>query len=130
MMTQRCCLGLLEMGVARYHGGDVSFGELGQSQGQTTKPFDLCVSSATQIQAKIQGNLIVSGSAGVESVGRVADYLAETPLYRRMHIFVGLLEPELPVFCLGEDLIKAFLEVGGHIRFDDSGLAEHDDVGD
>ena len=65
-----------------------------------------------------------------EPASDVASDLAETPLHRRMDIFVSVEELKGSCFCFRKDLFKS--SQNGHclLIFNDPCFAEHIDVGD
>jgi hypothetical protein len=129
-MTQRGRLGLLQMGVRRNNRFGVRFGQPGDGAGELMELFYAPIPGPGQVETKIECHLIVSRTPGVQLGGRLADYLAQPALDRRVNILVRGLKRKLAGFRLGEDRTESGGKSLRLLGLDDFGGAKHLDVCD
>jgi hypothetical protein len=129
-MTERGRLGLLQMGVRRDNGLGMGFGHLRDNAGEPVELFCALSAGPAQIETKVECDLVVAGTPGVQLPGRLADDLAQSPLDGGVNILVRGLESKLVGFRLGEDGAEPLGEGLRLLGLDDVGGAQHFDVGD
>jgi hypothetical protein len=103
MVAEGGGLGLLEVGVAGYRNRRLGFGEIGEGAGETAKLVAAPPGGPSEIQAEIEGHLIIAGAPGVELFTRLPDKFDETALDGRVDILVGFEEVEGPGASLAEN---------------------------
>jgi hypothetical protein len=130
MMTQRGRLGLLQMGVRRNNRFGVGFGQPGDGAGEFMKLLYAPTPGPGQIETKIECNLIVSRTTGVQLAGRLSNQLAQPALDRGVNILVRGLERKLAGFHLGENRPKPRDQSLRLFGLNDFGGAKHLDVCD
>jgi hypothetical protein len=79
-----------------------------------------------QVQAKIDGDLLVAGPAGVQTAPRVADAGNQLALDERVHVLVAVVRRDEAGIVLSgpQNLIEAPIDRRGVVRRQDAGAAE------
>ncbi len=129
MVAERNGLRLLQVGVGRDDVGGVGLGQVGEQQGETGQGLLLGTGASTEVEAQIEGYLVVAGASGVELPPHRAHQLHQTPLHRGVHVLVAFGELEAPLLGLLEDAAQAIEEAGGFVLVEEAHLAQHLDVG-
>jgi len=130
VVSERDRLGLLEMCV-RSH--DRVAGILGLVDKHSCKVLDLLdpmIDSASQIEPKIEGDLIVTGTPGVETSGVITDQFSETAFDGGVDVLVGISELETPGVRLVENVFESVPDPSHGFHLEQADLAKHVDVGE
>ena len=132
MMCQRRGLGLLEMGESGHDSIRILFHDLKDLREQRRQQRAGLIDLVTDIKLHVQGNLVVSAPAGVQTLPGIADPLRQRPLDEGMDVLVVriILKGQGPVLQFLRDLRKS-LKDGLPVLFtDDLPVRQHRRVGD
>ena len=129
-MGQEHRLRLLHVGIAGHDGVDFLFCQGHKGFLQLGDEFQDVPDLVSQVEAHVEGNLVVAAPAGVHFPAHGPDPIDETPLDRHVDVLVGLQKPEGPGCDLRADFGQGIHDTAGVGRRDDPLPLQHPAVGD
>src|SRR5690606_38444379 len=130
MVTQRDRLRLLQVGVGGDHHLRVLFSSLCQHGGEGSQFADPGLGGVGEVEAQVEGDLVVAGSAGVDLASHRAHDLDQAALDGGVDVLVGVEEGEGAVGGVGGDLVKSFQQAACLGLIQDADGSQHLDLGD
>ena len=122
-------LGPLQVGVAGHDDALVPVGQAHPGQAQVGEIMDEALHLLRQVEAHVQGHLVVPAPGGVELFAHLAEPGGEPGLDGHVDVFQGRVELELPGLDLPADLGQPRHDLLPFRRGDDALLGQHPGVG-
>ncbi len=130
MVGEEYRLGPLQVGVAGHDDPGVEVGQAHPGQAQVGEIIDEALHLLRQVEAHVQGHLVVPAPGGVEFLAHLARPGGEPGLDGHVDVFQGRVELELAGLDLPADLVKPGHDPVPFRRGDDALLGQHAGVGD
>ena len=129
-MSERDRLRLLEVGVGRNHRVPSLLSPIHQDGHEMLDLLNSMVDGTAEVEAKIESDLIVAGTPGMETARIVTDQLAKTAFDRGVNVLVGVSTLELSGVRFFENTCQPVLDPGHGIGVEQADFAQHGHVGE
>jgi hypothetical protein len=130
VVGERDRLSLLKVCVGRHDQVAGCFGLVNEDPDEVLDLLDPVIDSAPQVEAKIESDLIVAGTPGMETARIVTDQLAKTAFDRGVNVLVGVSKLELSGVRFFENTCQPVLDPGHGIGVEQADFAQHGHVGE
>ena len=128
-MSERDRLSLLEMCIRSHDRVASILGLFDKHANKVVDLLDPMVDGPSQVEAQVEGDLIVAGTPCVETSRVATDQLSETALNGSVYVLIGIPELETPLVRLFEDVFEPFPDPTHGFRIEQVDLAKHVDMG-
>ena len=128
-MRERDRLRLLKVGVTGDHSLSVGLSQSDQGVDEAGQLVSSAFTGFSEVQAKIQGDLVITRSPRVELPAGISDDFDNAPLHSRVHVFVRLDELNCAIVGVGKQLLQRFVDLGVLLIGEQPDIGEHPNMG-